>query len=116
MHDAVRDAPERTGAVRPRCAAMMHTHEAAFETVIERHLLANGYARVDRDGFDRERAIFPETVLAFIPESHRFQIPAGCHRQDVRETPVSVGRALDYRRPELEAEFASGAPPRYSRS
>ena len=40
--------------------------EAAFETVIEAHLLANGYVAVDRDGFDRERAIFPETVLAFI--------------------------------------------------
>ena len=40
--------------------------EAAFETVIEAHLLANGYTTVNRDGFDRERAIFPETVLAFI--------------------------------------------------
>ena len=40
--------------------------EAAFETVIEAHLLANGYIVVDRDSFDRERAIFPETVLAFI--------------------------------------------------
>jgi type I restriction enzyme R subunit len=27
---------------------------------------ANGYVTVNRDGFDRERAIFPETVLAFI--------------------------------------------------
>src|SRR5712691_1611324 len=33
--------------------------EAAFETVIEAQLLANGYVSVDR-------AIFPETVLAFI--------------------------------------------------
>src|SRR5499427_8121043 len=40
--------------------------EAAFETVIEAQLLANGYVAVDRGGFDRERAIFPETVLAFI--------------------------------------------------
>jgi type I restriction enzyme R subunit len=40
--------------------------EAAFETVIEAQLLANGYVSVDRDSFDRERAIFPETVLAFI--------------------------------------------------
>jgi type I restriction enzyme, R subunit len=30
------------------------------------HLLANGYVTVDRGGFDRERAIFPETVLIFI--------------------------------------------------
>src|SRR5215831_9989895 len=40
--------------------------EAAFETVIETHLLANSYVSVERASFDRERAIFPETVLAFI--------------------------------------------------
>ncbi len=43
--------------------------EAAFETVIEAHLLANGYTPVAPEGFDRERAIFPETVLAFIRET-----------------------------------------------
>ena len=43
--------------------------EAAFETVIEAHLLQNGYVPVAREGFDRERAIFPETVLAFISET-----------------------------------------------
>jgi type I restriction enzyme R subunit len=47
-----------------------HT-EAAFETVIEAHLLANGYVTVNRDGFDRERVIFPETVLAFIRETQQ---------------------------------------------
>lgn len=40
--------------------------EAAFETVIEQHLLRNGYVPIDREGFDRERAIFPEEVLTFI--------------------------------------------------
>ena len=40
--------------------------EAAFESAIEAHLLENGYVPVAREGFDRERAIFPETVLAFI--------------------------------------------------
>lgn len=45
------------------------TNEAAFETVIEAHLLQNGYVQVAREGFDRERAIFPETVLAFIRET-----------------------------------------------
>jgi type I restriction enzyme R subunit len=40
--------------------------EAAFETVIEAHLLANGYIPVNRHGFDRQRAIFPDTVLTFI--------------------------------------------------
>ena len=43
--------------------------EAAFETVIEAHLLENGYVPIEREGFDRERAIFPETVLAFIRET-----------------------------------------------
>ena len=43
--------------------------EAAFETVIEAHLLQNGYVPVAREGFDRDRAIFPETVLAFIRET-----------------------------------------------
>lgn len=48
---------------------MKPTYETAFETVIETHLLANGYVSVDRAGYDRERAIFPETVLAFIRET-----------------------------------------------
>ena len=45
-----------------------HT-EAAFETVIEAHLLQNGYVRIEREGFNRERAIYPDTVLAFIRET-----------------------------------------------
>ena len=43
--------------------------EAAFETVIEAHLLQNGYISIAGDGFDRDRAIFPDTVLAFIRET-----------------------------------------------
>ncbi len=48
---------------------MIHTTETAFETVIEAHLLQNGYVPVAREGFDRDRAIFPDTVLAFIRET-----------------------------------------------
>ena len=48
---------------------MKRTGEQAFESVIEAHLLANGYVSVPGDGFDRERAIFPETVLAFVRET-----------------------------------------------
>lgn len=33
--------------------------EAVIETVIEHHLLGNGYVAVSRAEFDRERAIFP---------------------------------------------------------
>lgn len=40
--------------------------EGAFETVIEAHFLSNGYVRELEARFDRERAIFPETVLEFI--------------------------------------------------
>jgi type I restriction enzyme R subunit len=40
--------------------------EGAFETVIETTMLANGAVPEPAAGFDRERAIFPETVLAFI--------------------------------------------------
>ena len=36
---------------------MNRVSEAAFETVIEGHLLQNGYVSVAGDGFDRERAI-----------------------------------------------------------
>src|SRR6266699_4473067 len=43
--------------------------EAAFEIVIESHLLANGCASVAEVSFDRERAIFPEAVLGFIRET-----------------------------------------------
>ncbi len=48
---------------------MNRTNEAAFETVIEAHLLQNGYLHVARYGFDRGRAIFPEAVLGFIRET-----------------------------------------------
>ena len=40
--------------------------ESAFETVIEANLLQYSYQRVPAAGFDRERAIFPETVLVFL--------------------------------------------------
>ncbi len=48
---------------------MSRTSESDFETVIEAHLLGNGYVPVPGRGFDRERAVFPETVLGFIRET-----------------------------------------------
>ncbi len=45
-----------------------HT-EAAFESVVESDLIANGYESIPGADFDRRRAIFPETVLAFIQET-----------------------------------------------
>jgi type I restriction enzyme R subunit len=49
--------------------AMKRHSELAFEAVIESHLLAKGYASIARDEYDRERAVFPEAVLAFIRET-----------------------------------------------
>lgn len=43
--------------------------EIAFEIAIERHLLGHGFISVKADNFDRERAIFPDTVLHFIHET-----------------------------------------------
>ncbi len=45
---------------------MKRTSKAAFEPPIEAVLLADGYSRVDPNGFDRERAIYPDEALAFI--------------------------------------------------
>lgn len=45
---------------------MKQTSEAAFETAIEAALLADGYQALPSTAFDRERAIFPDTVLDFI--------------------------------------------------
>jgi len=50
---------------------MNRANEAAFETVIEAHLLQHGYEPVPADAFDRERAIFPLNVLAFIHDTSR---------------------------------------------
>jgi len=46
----------------------MHEHikEIAFEESVEIALKASGYEMLPRDGFDRERAIFPDVVLGFI--------------------------------------------------
>ena len=48
---------------------MTQTTEAAFESAIEAHLLANGYVPIGSASFDRDRAIFPNTVLGFIRET-----------------------------------------------
>ena len=59
-------AGAEAGSRRTVTAVMKRTGEAAFETVIEAHLLANGYVSVPGDAFDRERAIFPAAALDFI--------------------------------------------------
>jgi type I restriction enzyme, R subunit len=44
--------------------------EGAFETVIEATMLASGAVPEPAAGFDRDRAIFPDTVLSFIRATH----------------------------------------------
>ena len=60
----VESAPEEDA----RMSAPRHS-ESAFESVIEANLLANGYVSVAGGGFDRDRAIFPDTVLAFVRDT-----------------------------------------------
>jgi type I restriction enzyme R subunit len=48
---------------------MKTTSEYAFETVIEKELLDGGYKPVPAGSFDRENAVFPVEVLAFIRET-----------------------------------------------
>jgi type I restriction enzyme R subunit len=48
---------------------MKTTSEYAFETVIEKELLEGGYQLVPAGSFDREDAVFPVEVLAFIRET-----------------------------------------------
>jgi type I restriction enzyme M protein len=45
-------------------------------------------------GGDREYALFPE--------NHRFQIPDGCHWQDIREKTSDIGQALQHAMREIE--------------
>lgn len=66
MHQFVGDDAERK-----MVGMNSTTKEAAFETVIEDYLLDNGYVAVDREGFDREHAIFPDVVLDFIRETQQ---------------------------------------------
>ena len=44
-------------------------HEAAFESVIEAHLLAHGYEKLPSKAFDVERALFADVTIAFIRET-----------------------------------------------
>jgi type I restriction enzyme M protein len=58
------------------------------------------------DVWDEEYREITEEIgdpeLALFPESHRFQIPEGCHWKDVRETPLNVGSALQRALREIE--------------
>ena len=65
--------------------------EQAFESVIESHLLANGYLPLRPDEFDRDRAIFPEAVLRFIRETqpHEWEKLEALHGERTDEQVLS---------------------------
>ena len=48
-------------------------------------------------GGDRDYALFPE--------NHRFQIPEGCHWNDVREKAANVGQAIQHAFREIDREL-----------
>lgn len=58
------------------------------------------------DVWDEETAEAAETYgdadPSAFPEVHRFQVPEGCHWNDIRETPASVGTALAHAMQEIE--------------
>lgn len=45
---------------------------------------------------------FGDVDPALFPEVHRFELPAGCHWNDIRETPANVGAALKHAMQEIE--------------
>ena len=47
------------------------------------------------DVWDEEYAEMVDTYGEDFADEHRFQVPQGCHWNDVRETPVNVGTALN---------------------
>ncbi|MCC5828323.1 MAG: hypothetical protein JJU36_02640, partial [Phycisphaeraceae bacterium] len=50
-------------------AGSTRLQELAFESIIEQHLLTQGYVSVSGEGFDRERAVFADEVLSFIRDT-----------------------------------------------
>jgi len=51
--------------------AMKVHSEAAFETVIEQHMLLNGYKTVAKDLYNKEKAFFPQTAIDFIKATQK---------------------------------------------
>lgn len=46
-----------------------YTNENAYESNLEAYFLKVGYTFIPKDAYDRERAIFPSTVIAFIQQT-----------------------------------------------
>ena len=50
--------------------------------------------------------LFGDADPVAFPEVHRFNVPAGCHWRDVRETPANVGAVLSHAMREIERSNA----------
>lgn len=55
------------------------------------------------DVYDEERAISKAEYGEDFPEDHRFQIPAGCHWNDIRNQTTNIGQALQTAMHEIES-------------
>ena len=64
--------------------------EAAFETVIEAQLLANGYVAVDQGSFDRERAGLSRARTCLHPHDLSQRSGPGWRRCTGRETGEQI--------------------------
>src|SRR5712691_6762532 len=71
MHDAVRDAAPRAGALYSGAAAMSgQTNERAFEVHVEDVLLGqSGWQSGTNSEWDVDRALFPARVFAFLQDT-----------------------------------------------
>jgi hypothetical protein len=47
------------------------TVEYTFESVIEFYFLENGYKGIDKTCYDKEKAIFPQSIIDFIQSLRR---------------------------------------------
>lgn len=75
---------------------------ADFKTYIFPLLFFKRICDVWDEELDELTTELGDPELALFPEAHRFQIPAGHHWRDVRETPANVGAALQHALREIE--------------
>ncbi len=75
---------------------------ADFKTYLFPLLFLKRICDVWDEEYDEIVADTGDAELAWFPESHRFQIPDGCHWNEVRAVATSVGNALQRAMREIE--------------
>lgn len=75
---------------------MTITHESAFESNIEAHLLGDGWRRLEPAAYDRKAGVFSDEVIAFVqaPQPKAWQQLVNRHGGEAtaREKFLKVGR------------------------